>query len=334
MASTKVPVDHSALSGTPPKPADVLNAPQETFKPGTAKDIMNGPSRDGGFLASVTQTLQKNGVDVATETTTPAPATATTKSVLANIRKGLQLEPPRILLVGTEGIGKSSWAAAAPAPIFVQTEDGLGSINCEKFPLAKSYQDVREALTGLATEPHHYQTVVIDSVDWLEKLIFANVCLRTGKKNIEDIGYAKGYTFALDEWAEVVGLLMRCRARNMAIILIAHAKIERFEDPENPSYDRYSPRLHKHAQAYLTEWVDATLFATQKMTTKREDETDKGSRPLAVPVGAGGGERVIRTVGGPACVAKNRYGLPPEIPLSWAAFQDGLAAFFTKNKTA
>jgi hypothetical protein len=255
------------------------------------------------------------------------------KSVLAGIRKGREFSPPRVLLVGTEGIGKSTWAASAPAPIFIQTEDGLGSIDCERFPLSQSYEQVVESLTGLATEPHHYETVAIDSVDWLERLIWDRVCRRTNVANIEKAGggFAKGYTFALDEWREILDLLARCRARGMAIILIAHAKIERFEDPENPAYDRYSPRLHKHAQALLTEWVDAVLFATRKLVVKKEG-TGFDERAIAAPVGAAGGERVIRTVGSPACVAKNRYNLPPEIPLSWAAFQAGVAEFMNSER--
>jgi hypothetical protein len=321
MATTKVPVDHSALSGAQPKNGD---------KPA-----------EGGFLESLGTALKKEGVDVpeaksGTAQTEAAPAT--TKGVLTNIRKARSFAPPRVLLVGTEGIGKSTWASKAPSPIFLPTEDGLDSIDCETFTWedgkrkrAKDFQEVREALTGLANEPHSFRTVVIDSADWLEKLILANVCRRFGKKNIEDIGYAKGYTYALDEWTETLDLLTKCRTRGMCVILNAHAKIERFEDPENPSYDRYSPRLHKHAQALLTEWVDAVLFATRKMTTKREDDTDKTSRQLAVPVGKDGGERILRTVGGPACVAKNRYDLPPELPLSWGAFADGLKAFMIRT---
>jgi len=322
MATTKMQVDHSDLSGAPKK-----DAPK---------------AEGGGFLGSMEKALKDvGGGPTAIPDSPPQPEAqtpATPKGMLANIRKGRTPAPPRILLVGTEGIGKSTWASKAPSPIFIPTEDGLDSIDCEKFTWddgkrkkANTFQEVTEALTGLATEPHTYLTLAIDSVDWLEKLILANVCRRFGKKNIEDIGYAKGYTYALDEWTELLELLTRCRTRGMAIILLAHAKIERFEDPENPSYDRYSPRLHKHAQALLTEWVDAVLFATKKMTTRPEDAKDKSSRQLAIPVGAGGGERILRTVGGPACVAKNRYELPAEMALDWAAFQNGVAAFMSKT---
>ncbi len=108
------------------------------------------------------------------------------------------------------------------------------------------------------------------------------------------------------------------------VFLIAHAKVEKFEDPEASAYDRYSPRLHKHASALITEWCDAVLFATRRFTTRSEDAGFGRQRAIAAPVGAGGGERILRTTGGPSCVAKNRYRLKPEIPLSWDALVNGI----------
>jgi hypothetical protein len=111
----------------------------------------------------------------------------------------------------------------------------------------------------------------------------------------------------------------------MVTILIAHSKIERFEDPESSPYDRYSPRLHKHAAALITEWCDAVLFATAKIRTATEDTGFGKKRTIAHALGKDGGERVLRCVGGPSCVAKNRYGLVGELPLSWAAFEAALS---------
>jgi hypothetical protein len=77
-----------------------------------------------------------------------------------------------MLVYGTEGIGKSTLAARAPQPVFVQTEDGLGEVNCDKFPLAASFAETLAALTELRDQDHAYQTVVVDSLDWLERLIW------------------------------------------------------------------------------------------------------------------------------------------------------------------
>jgi hypothetical protein len=245
--------------------------------------------------------------------------------------------PPRLMLYGTEGIGKSTFGAGAPAPIFVPTEDGLGEIDCHQFPLAKSLAEVMEALGDLYREPHDYQTVVVDSLDWLERLIWDEVCAEYGVKSIEkaDGGYAKGYTHALTYWREFLSRLDALRTnRGMVVITIAHAKVEKFEDPESAAYDRYSPRLHKHASALVTEWADAVLFATRKFRTETEEAGFNRTRTIAAPLGKDGGERILRTVGSPACIAKNRFGLPAELPLSWNALVAALSAPATANEGA
>ena len=248
-------------------------------------------------------------------------------SLLARIHRGKQPLPPRLVLYGTEGIGKSTFAAQAPAPIFIQTEDGLSEIACDKFPLAQTIDEVVASLTALLAEQHDYQSVVIDSLDWLERLIFDELCRQFNVPSIEKVdgGYAKGYTHALTHWRQVLGLLNRLRIeRGMVVLCIAHAKVEKFDDPEATAYDRYSPRLHKHACGLVCEWADAVLFATRKIRVQAEDAGFNRKRGLAFALGKDGGERVLRTIGGPSCVAKNRYSLPEELALSWPAFMTAL----------
>jgi len=42
-------------------------------------------------------------------------------SLMNQIHTGRRIMPPRILMYGTEGIGKSTTAAQAPHPIFIPT---------------------------------------------------------------------------------------------------------------------------------------------------------------------------------------------------------------------
>ena len=210
-------------------------------------------------------------------------------SMLENIKRGKENRPPRLFIYGQEGVGKSTIGAAAPNPIFVQTEDGLGEIDTAKFPLAQTVDDVIAALTALVNERHEFQTIVLDSSDWLERLIWARVCQDFGVRSIEkaDGGYGKGYVHALTYWRQIVGLLNTLRdKRGMIVIVIAHSKVERFEDPENSAYDRYTPRLHKAAVSLLCEWADAVLFATKRFRVSKEQGTGfQGDRAIAARIG-------------------------------------------------
>jgi len=233
------------------------------------------------------------------------------------VLSGKNPAPRRVMLYGTHGIGKSTFAASAPKPIFVQTEDGLGEIDCDKLPLATGFPEVMEALSEIYLDEHSYRTVVVDSLDWLERMIWANVCRNRGVESIEDIGYAKGYVFALIHWREFLEGLTALRGdKGMTVVLIAHAKIERFQNPDTESYDRYVPRLHRLAASTIQEWCDEVLFASYKIFTRQTDEGFDRKRTHAI----GTGERIIRTQERPAHVAKNRLGLPDELPLDWKAY--------------
>ena len=241
-------------------------------------------------------------------------------SLIGSITRGREQQPPRIMIYGSEGVGKSTFASLAPNPVFIQTEDGLSEIDTSKFPLARTFEDVVMQLQAVRDEQHEFGTLVIDSLDWLERLVWDRVCADYGVKSIEkaDGGYGKGYVHALTYWRQIVSILNDIRSkRGMAVVMIAHAAVERFEDPEHAAYDRYTPRLHKKACSLVCEWVDAVLFASRRL---RVDSTTG----KAAPVGADGGERILRTNGSPACIAKNRFGLPTELPLSWAAFVEAL----------
>lgn len=246
--------------------------------------------------------------------------------LLEQVQSGKRPAPRRIMLFGIHGVGKSTFGAMSPRPIFVQCEDGLGDIDCDRMPLAETFDQAIEALSELYSEKHPYRTVVVDSLDWLERLIWSDVCKKRGVESIEDIPYAKGYVLGLTQWREfLAGLNALRNERGMMVVLIAHAKIERFENPETESYDRYVPRLHKLASQVVQEWCDEVLFATYKVYTKKLNEGFSQTRTQ----GIGSGERVIRTVERPAHVAKNRLNLPEELPLDWNAYAQYLPAVTT-----
>lgn len=238
-------------------------------------------------------------------------------SMLDTVESGRVVAPRRIMLYGTHGIGKSTWASCAEKPIFIQTEDGLGEIDCSRFPMTTTFDDALKALSELYTEKHDYRTVVIDTLDWLERMIWEDVCKKRNVESIEDIGYAKGYQFALVQWRQFLeGLSALRNDRGMTVIMLAHAKIARFENPETESYDRYEPKLHKHAAAVVQEWCDEVMFASYVVHTMQQDEGFDKKKSK----GIGAGERIIRTQERPSHLAKNRLNLPDQLPLVWSEY--------------
>ena len=249
-------------------------------------------------------------------------------------------KPPRILIYGPHGLGKTTFASMAPNPVFIQTEDGIDAIDCDAFPLAKKFDDVLTYLEELATQDHNYKTLAIDSIDWLETLIWDKVLSsrpndEKGRKvvSIEDYGFGKGYVHAMDFWHQYIDCLDYLRNnKDMMIIQISHASIKRFDNPETDAYDRYDLKLSKTASAKLQEHSDIVLFANYFVGVKKDDVGFGAERKRAI----GSGERVLYTEERPSFIAKNRFSLPPEIPFTkdgsyWSTIASHIP-YFTKGE--
>jgi hypothetical protein len=241
---------------------------------------------------------------------------------LASLRRAGDTKPPIVLLHAVGGVGKTTLAASAPAPVFVQTEDGL-RYGVETFGLLKTWADVMGALGALYTEDHQFRTLVIDSLDWLEPIVWAETCRRgDGSKTyrtIEDFGYGKGYAQALTVWREYIDGITALRdERNMAVIQIAHTEVKRFDSPETDPYDRYQIKLHKGAAALAVEHSDVVGFLNYRTSVVK---TDVGFKKT-IARGVGGGMRALFVEERPAFIAKNRYGMPEVIDLPDVAGND------------
>ena len=246
---------------------------------------------------------------------------------LSGITYGKRPRPIFCLIHGPDGVGKTTFASHAPEPIFIGTEKGSEQLDVARLPQPQSFGALLNQISGLAKQEHPFKSVVIDSIDWLEPLVWKQVCAEAQVKTIEDYGggYGKGYTRALEIWRGLLGQLTDL-AERFHVILIAHSKIKRFDDPNQlAGYDRYVIAVHDGAAAALRQAVDAVLFATFKERVKQASKSGSGNR------GLGDGERVLYTEHRPGFDSKNRFGLPFEMALEWKAFASAVKAFYFNN---
>lgn len=241
------------------------------------------------------------------------------RMTLANVQKGKQKAPFCVLLYGPEGIGKSTFAAGAPKPIFINEPGGTEELDVARFPTPGNWEEVFVALDELQKESHEYETLVLDTLDFLEARCWEHVCLaaKDGKRrnSIEDFGYAKGYVFALEEFQKLAARLELLRMqRRMNIVLLAHSHVKGFKNPIGDDYDTYELRLNGKLAEFMRAWPKAVLFANYRIYTNKSSEDGRIR-------GVSDGSRVIHSAPHPAWHAKSRYALPPELPLSWAEFE-------------
>lgn len=239
---------------------------------------------------------------------------------LANLVRGKQRSPKRVLIYGVDKIGKTTFGAGAPKPVIIGPEDGSGLLDVARFPIS-SWQDTLDAVETLTNEEHDFQTAVIDSLDWLEPLCWRHVCAEAKQESIESFGYGKGYTAALDAWRVLIAALEKLRrVKGMHVVLIGHAVCKTFKNPTGEDFDRYSLKLNEKAAGLWKEWVDAILFAAHEVYAAKDLKNERRVR------GVDTGARLIHTVYRAAWDAGNRYSLPETLPLSWEDFEQAADA--------
>ena len=229
-----------------------------------------------------------------------------------NITRGPVKSAIRVAVYGTEGVGKSTFASQFPGAVFIDTEGSTTHMDVARFDQPESLDDVMKILNYIVGHPDEFGTVVIDTMDWMEKLLFKAVCDEKHIQNIEDLGYGKGYVFAKQKMQGLLEVLDLIIGQGVHVVLICHSMIRKFEQPdEMGSYDRYMLKLNeKNIAPLVKEWVDLLLFANYK--------TDIVTAPDGKTKKARGGQKRVMYANHSACWdAKNRFSLPDEMPFDY-----------------
>lgn len=243
---------------------------------------------------------------------------------IASLRQVRATNPPLVVAYGIHGIGKTTLASEFPDAVFIQAEQGTpGGVELNTFGEIDTFDDVLDSIGSLITEDHDYKTLVVDSLDAMEPLIWAHTCKQNEWTNIEAPGFGKGY-IALDEpWRVFLGGCKELTRNGVAVVLIAHSDISRFDSPTTDPYSRYGIKLHKRAAALVQEEADIVAFFNYRIALKEKDVGFK-----KVSHAEGGGTRLIHLEERPGFLAKNRYQMPASIEYKVGKGYSALAEYF------
>ena len=236
------------------------------------------------------------------------------------IKKGPSTRPPKIMLIGVEGVGKSTAGANMPNPVFMCSESGLVGPQFNDVPnfTPKSWKEALEFIDALATDPGDFKTLVVDTLDWLEPMLYDYVVAAAKKpdiKHIEDFGYGKGYVLAQNEARQLIARLDKVNAAGMNVLLLSHSQLKTVKNPTGEDYDHFESKINAKVGGIFKEWADAVLFARFEVFTRKD-----GLKAKAY----GGDTRVVETTHSAAWDAKNRFGLPEQMPLDMGSILEAI----------
>ena len=236
--------------------------------------------------------------------------------ILMKITRGKIASAQKVVIYGPEGIGKSTFAAQFPEPLFIDTEGSTKNMDVARMDKPTSWTMLKNQIAYVKAHPQVCKTLVIDTIDWGEKLCVEDICAVHNKRGIEDFGYGNGYVYEMEEFGRFLNSLEELISAGVNVVLTAHAQLRKFTQPDEfGEYDRWELKLGKKTGSMISpmvkEWADMLLFANYKTVAVQAD--DKGKKFKAQ-----GGERVMYATHHPCWDAKNRHGLPDSMPFDYA----------------
>lgn len=235
-----------------------------------------------------------------------------------NIIRGVQAKAQKTVIYGPEGVGKTMLASQFPDPLFIDVEgstDNIDVARMERRPT--SWTMLMNQIAFVKSNPTICKTLVIDTIDKAEQFCNEHICASHNKNGIESFGWGQGYTYVSEELGRMLNRLQELVDMGINVVLVAHSQIKKFEQPdEMGAYDRYELKLGKMTTSktspLVKEWCDLLLFCNYKTHVVAADDNGKKYK-------AQGGSRVMYTEHHPAWDAKNRHGLPFELPLAYSS---------------
>lgn len=232
------------------------------------------------------------------------------------INRGKIKSAIRLVAYGPEGIGKSTFASQFPDPLFIDVEGGTKQLDVARFPQPETWKDITDMIDAVIEEPELCGTLVIDTIDRAESLLTAQLLAEGRVDSIEKYGggYGKGYTAIQERFnKDLLMRLDRLIAKGVNVVLLAHAAMRKLESPDDPPYDRWELKVSKKVAPVVKEWADILLFMNYEVMVVEENGRAKAK---------GQAKRRMHANHKPTYDAKNRYGLPDDMELSFEPLRE------------
>jgi len=245
--------------------------------------------------------------------------------------RGVNRKPLFVTIYGTDHTGKSTVASNFPKPIFIDVEKGTDLLDVDRCQ-PDTYDDVLNILNSLYTDAEGFKTVVIDTIDWVEKMADSAICKKKDVSSLTDMGWGTGIKLQKDYMYTVIDKLCAIRqSQGLNIVILGHAKQRRYDDPEQEhSYDRFHMAINSDIFDKIRERSDAVFFVCKDIRVVVDPKN-----PMKKAKGVSTGKVMCHTEESAGFFAKNRFELPSFFEFSFSNIKNGIDNFYADNiKTA
>lgn len=216
------------------------------------------------------------------------------------ITRGKQSTPYFVIIYGTPGVGKTTLAAQAPDPVFLDLEDGTALMDVARLSLTATDLSLKDALNEIYSAGP--ETLIIDSLTSLERIHTQQFCKEKGWQSVESLDYGRSKNMWRQAFLEFLASIVQTfRANSTNVILVAHSKTREVTDPVTQlSYDRLELQCDKNLHPEIIAQADGVFLLKHKVLVKDEKAVGNGSR-------------ILLTRDKPQYVAKSRWDIPEQI---------------------
>ncbi len=245
------------------------------------------------------------------------------------LTSGVNNKPLLITIYGTDHTGKSTVGSKFPNPIFIDIEKGTDLLNVNRYQ-PSNFDEVLEILRSLYSDTQGFETIVIDTIDWVEKMADKKICLDNNVSSLGDLAWGTGIRKQKDLMLSIIDSLCAISQHTrMGVVILGHAKQKRFDDPEQEhAYDRYHMAINGDVFDKIRERSDAVFFVCKDIKVV----VDQGNKMLK-PKGISTGKVLCHTGESAGFYAKNRFEMPPFFEFNYDNIKSCIDVFFEGNLT-